>query len=109
MSMRMDSRSPFDRNMELLPPPGAPPPFEVELAAKLLAAERGATGSATPNAARRSRLAPAAAMEETAEQRKQRIHKRMDVYRSAAAKNTVQLRFLEYIFEHLLHLVRVCR
>ena len=85
MSMRMDSRSPFDRQLELLPPPQALTPFEVELAAKLLAAERRAAGSVTPSAAaRRSRMAPAAAMEETREERKQRIQRRFEqVYRYA--------------------------
>ena len=86
MSMRMDSRSPFDRRLELLPPPDAPTPFEVELAAKLLAAERRNAGSVTPNAARRSRFAPAAAEEETREERKERLQRRVaQVYRSAAA------------------------
>jgi hypothetical protein len=85
MSMRMDSRSPFDRQQELLPPPQALTPFEVELAAKLLAAERRAAGSVTPSAAaRRSRMAPAAAMEETREERKERIQRRhVQVYRYA--------------------------
>jgi hypothetical protein len=88
MSMRMDSRSPFDRHLELLAPPEAPTPFEVELAAKLLAAERRATGSVTPSAARRSRTAPAAAVEETREERKQRIQKRLiQVYRCAPGLN----------------------
>ncbi len=94
MSMRMDSRSPFDRLLELLPPPAPPPPYEVELAAKLLATERRATGSVTPNAARRSRQAPAAALEETREEQKKRLHKRLEQYRSAAPVRTDRVPFL---------------
>jgi hypothetical protein len=91
MCMRMDSRSPFDRRLELLPPPEAPTPFEAELAATLLVAERRSAGSVTPNAARRSRLAPAAALEETREERKLRIQRRhIQVYRSAALLHCIR-------------------